>query len=78
MINLRPNGNGIFWLKEHAEEMLLLRALVISRRWDKRVQQMRSWTKKNHLADWKWTPCPMSSKVEPQAEIAKTAARSLN
>ena len=73
VINLRLKGNGIFWLEEHAEEMLQLRALVISRRWDERVQQMRSWTKKNHLADWKWTPRPMSSKVEPQAEIAKTA-----
>lgn len=42
VINLRLKGNGIFWLEHHAEEMLQLRALVISGRWDERVQQMRS------------------------------------
>jgi len=73
VINLRLKGNGIFWLEDHAEEMLQLRALVISGRWDERVQQMRSWTKKNHLADWHWTPRPMSSKLEPQTVEAKNA-----
>ena len=73
VINMRLKGNGIFWLEDHAEEMLQLRALVISRRWDERVQQMRSWTKKNYLADWHWTPRPMSSKLEPQTTEAKNA-----
>jgi len=66
VINMRLKGNGIFWLEDHAEEMLQLRALVISRRWDERVQQMRSWTRKNPLADWHWTPQPMSCKLEPK------------
>ena len=73
VINLRLKGNGIFWLEDHAEEMLQLRALVISRRWDERVQQMRSWTKKNHVADWHWTPRMMSCKLEPQTAKAKNA-----
>ena len=73
VINLRLKGNGIFWLEDHAEEMLQLRALVISRRWDERVKRMRSWTKKNQLADWHWTPRPMSSKLEPQTTDAKNA-----
>lgn len=73
VINMRLKGNGIFWLEDHAEEMLQLRALVISRRWDERVQQMRSWTKKHQLADWHWTPRPMSSKLEPKTIDVKNA-----
>jgi len=73
VINQRLKGNGIFWLEDHAEEMLQLRALVISRRWDERIKQMRSWTKKNQLTDWRWTPHPMSCKLEPQILDAKNA-----
>ena len=73
VINQRLKGNGIFWLESHAEEMLQLRALVISRRWDERIKQMRPWTKKNHLTDWRWTPRPMSCKLEPQILYAKNA-----
>ena len=73
VINLRLKGNGIFWLEDHAEEMLQLRALVISRRWDERVRQMRSWSRKNHLADWQWTPRSMSCKIEPQIPEATNA-----
>lgn len=66
VINLRLKGNGVFWREHHAEEMLQLRALVISRRWDEQVKRMRDWTKKHHLATWQWTPQLMSCKVEPQ------------
>jgi hypothetical protein len=65
VINLRLKGNGTFWLEAHAEEMLQLRALVISGRWDEQVQRMRTWTKKNDVTDY-WTPRPMSCKIEPQ------------
>jgi hypothetical protein len=34
VVNLRMKSNGIFWKLERAEEMLLLRATVLSNRWD--------------------------------------------
>ena len=71
VINLRLKGNGIFWLEHHAEEMMQLRALVISDRWDERIQRMRSWTKETHLADWRWTPQVMSGKLEHQPTTGK-------
>lgn len=74
VINLRLKGNGIFWLEHHAEEMLQLRALVISGRWDERVQRMRSWTREKHLADWHWSPHNMSAKLEPQTTAGKNVA----
>ena len=73
VINLRLKGNGTFWLETHAEEMLQLRALVISGRWDEQVQRMRTWTKKNYVADWHWTPRLMSCKIEPQTGDTKNA-----
>ena len=71
VINLRLKGNGIFWLEHHAEEMMQLRALVISDRWDERIQRMRSWTKETHLADWRWTPQVMSGQLEHQPTTGK-------
>jgi hypothetical protein len=71
VINLRLKGNGIFWLEHHAEEMLQLRALVISGRWDERVQRMRSWVKEKQLADWHWIPRTMSGKLEPKPTAGK-------
>jgi hypothetical protein len=71
VINLRLKGNGIFWRENHAEEMLQLRALVISTRWDDQVQRMRSWIKEEYLADWHWTPRAMSNKSESQPMTGK-------
>ena len=73
VINLRLKENGTFWLEAHAEEMLQLRALVISGRWDEQVQRMRTWIKKNDVTDWNWTPRPMSCKIESQTGDTKNA-----
>ncbi|MCA9020633.1 MAG: hypothetical protein KDA74_10850, partial [Planctomycetaceae bacterium] len=73
VINLRLKGNGIFWREDNAESMLQLRALVISDRWDERVQQMRSIRKTTHLPTWHWTPRPMSSKSEPEPTVKQNA-----
>jgi hypothetical protein len=73
VINLRLKGNGKFWLEAHAEEMLQPRALVIIGRWDEQVQRMRTWTKKNYVTEWRWTPRPMSCKIEPRTGDTKNA-----
>jgi hypothetical protein len=63
VINLRLKNNGMFWLEEHAEEMLQVRAQVISGRWDERVKAMRQHLRRHGRADWKWDPQAMSSKT---------------
>ena len=63
VINLRLKGNGIFWREKHAEEMLQVRAQVISKRWDERVQAMRQLLRYDGRSDWKWEPQAMSSKT---------------
>jgi hypothetical protein len=63
VINLRMKNNGMFWREEHAEAMLQVRAQVISKRWDERVQAMRQHLRHDRRTDWKWEPQAMSSKA---------------
>ncbi len=70
VINQRLKSNGTFWLEDGAESMLQLRCLVISQRWDSRINSMRAYKRTKHIADWHWTPLPMSSKVERQIDLA--------
>ena len=63
VINLRLKNNGMFWREEHAEEMLQVRAQVISKRWDERMKAMRQHLRYDGRTDWKWEPQAMSSKT---------------
>ncbi len=63
VINLRLKNNGMFWREEHAEELLQVRAQVISKRWDERVQAMRQHLRYDRRTDWKWEPQAMSIKA---------------
>ena len=62
VINLRMKNNGMFWREEHAEEMLQVRAQIISKRWDERTMAMRQHLRYDRRTDWKWEPQAMSSK----------------
>lgn len=64
VINLRLKSNGIFWGEPEAEQMLQLRALVITDRWDERIQSMRELLRRNGNLSWEWEPSPMSVKAE--------------
>ena len=74
VINMRLKNSGTFWREENAESMLQLRALVISNRWDERIQLMRQHRKSTNLTEWAWTPQPMSSKSELESKTAKNTA----
>jgi hypothetical protein len=63
VINLRLKNNGTFWREEHAEEMLQVRAQVISKRWDERVTGMRRHLCRDARTDWKWEPQALTSKT---------------
>jgi hypothetical protein len=63
VINLRLKGNGIFWREENAEEMLQVRAQVITNRWDERVRAKRQHLSYDGRTEWRWEPQAMSSKA---------------
>ena len=74
VINLRLKGNGIFWREQHAEEMLQMRALVITNRWDTRIRRMRTLARTRQITDWRWTPRAMSRSVESQTTTQQNTA----
>lgn len=66
VINTRLKNNGTFWLEKNAENMLQLRALATTGRWDKQLYAMQSMNRTLYEADWTWVPQNMSSKkLEP-------------
>ena len=64
VINLRLKGNAIYWLKDTAEAMLQIRALVLTNRWDERLQALRQLRTRDGRSNWRFTPRDMRSKVE--------------
>ena len=64
VINLRLKSNGMFWGEPQAEMMLQVRAQVISKRWDQRMQEMRELSRHDCRTNWQWEPRAMSSKSE--------------
>ena len=64
VINLRIKSNSMFWREPHAEQMLQVRAQLISGRWDSRLRAMRQLNRRDGRVDWSWTPRSMSSKTE--------------
>lgn len=64
VINLRIKSNAMFWRESHAEQMLQVRAQVLSDRWDERLVATRQLSRRDGRVDWTWTPQPMSIKAE--------------
>jgi hypothetical protein len=54
VINLRLKGNGIYWKPENAEAMLVLRAAVLTGRWEETMERTRESMARNRRRDWQW------------------------
>jgi hypothetical protein len=54
VINLRMKGNSIFWKEENAEGMLVLRGLVLSRRWQETFAKISQSMACDRRLDWEW------------------------
>lgn len=54
VINLRLKGNSISWKEENAEAMLVVRAQVLSGRWEETFAQVRASLASNRRLDWAW------------------------
>ena len=69
VVNLRMKSNGIFWRIDRAEEMLMLRATVLSDRWD----ENRLIAKQQMKANQKLS-LPKLETVKPDEVISATSA----
>ena len=54
VINMRLKGNGICWLEENAEAMLVIRANVLCNRWEETFTRVCHSMASNRRLDWAW------------------------
>jgi hypothetical protein len=54
VINLRLKGNGIYWREENAEAMLVLRAAVLTGRWQETMERTQAAMARDRRRDWQW------------------------
>jgi hypothetical protein len=64
VINLRLKGNSIFWKQENAEGMLVLRGLVISRRWKETFEKITQSMASDRRLEWKWQSPDMPDQLK--------------
>jgi hypothetical protein len=70
VINLRMKGNSIFWKEENAEGMLLLRGLVLSRRWKATFAKITESMARDRRLDWQWQSPDMAAQLNANITIA--------
>ena len=69
MINLRLKGNSIFWEQENAEAMLMLRGLVLSRRWNDAFAKISESMARDRRLDWDWRSPDMPAQLKAGTSI---------
>lgn len=73
VINLRLKGNGLLWTEENAEGMLLVRASVLSGRWEEMQAEVRRRLASNRQSQPKPTGTPIAWLPLPQETKPDTA-----
>jgi hypothetical protein len=69
VINLRLKGNSVYWKEENAEGMLVLRGLVLSRRWTETFTKITASMARDRRLDWKWQSPDMTAALNAAIEI---------
>lgn len=69
VINLRLKGNGILWQEENAEAVLVLRAAVLTGRWQEMLEQVRLRSRSDRRLDWTWESPDMPAQLKAQLPI---------
>jgi hypothetical protein len=70
VINLRLKGNSLFWKEENAEGMLVLRGLVLSRRWKDAFTKITESMARDRRLAWKWQAPDMAAQLKAGTEIS--------
>jgi hypothetical protein len=69
VINLRLKGNGLLWLEENAEAMLVLRAAALTDRWEATLEQVRMRMASDRRLQWRWQSPDMPAKLKAKVPI---------
>jgi hypothetical protein len=69
VINLRMKGNSISWKEENAEGMLVLRGLVLSRRWPETFAKITASMASDRRLAWEWHSPDMAAQLKANLPI---------
>jgi hypothetical protein len=69
VINLRLKGNSVFWKQENAEGMLVLRGLVLSRRWNDTFAKISESMARDRRLEWEWHSPDMPAQLKAGTQI---------
>lgn len=69
VINLRMKGNSLYWKEENAEGMLVLRGLVLSRRWKDEWARISESLARDRRLSWEWNSPDMAAELKEGVKI---------
>lgn len=69
VINLRLKGNSISWIEGNAEGMLVLRGLVLCRRWTETFAKITESMARDRRLDWHWQAPDMPAQLKAPLTI---------
>jgi hypothetical protein len=75
VINLRMKGNSIFWKEDNAEGMLVLRGLVLSRRWQATFASITQSMARDRRLDWHLRSPDMAAALNAGTDIKPPTAQ---
>src|SRR5260370_32203745 len=76
VVNLRLKGNGLLWLEENAEAVMVMRAAVLTRRWQETLEHVRLTMASDRRLDWQWKSPDMPADLKAERPIAPPLAQS--
>jgi hypothetical protein len=69
VVNLRLKGNGITWYQGNAEGMLVMRAAVLTKRWNETDEHARATLGLDRRVAWQWKSPDMPAELKEEVEI---------
>lgn len=70
VVNLRLKGPGLMWREENAEAHLVLRAAVLTERWQETLEHVRTTMASDRRLDWHWKSPDMPAELKAGVPIA--------
>lgn len=70
VVNLRLKGPGLMWRKENAEAQLVLRAAVLTERWEETLEHVRTTMASDRRLEWHWKSPDMPAELKAGVPIA--------
>lgn len=75
VVNLRLKSNGMLWLVENAEAVLVLRAAELTGRWDETLKHARTVLRSRRRLAWRWKSPNLTSQLKSPDSIRPPATQ---